>query len=243
MAAVLGVLSAASLIRDALRVAIGLAIALLVAAAFTIACLAALFAPRAPAPVASAPTAAGVPLAPLQAAVVPLAPSAYAAQPALNQYAPGNYSSTAAWARWKDAACSAASLTWLLRAYGMPIGTIDQSVGLIGDGTGISAALGLLDASGRPLARAIASLGLVPRNANLGRSPATLEAWLDRGPLALDGAAWYGVGHWFVAYAYDASGVFTRDSSGHDVRYLSWAQLYGSPVGFSGNAVGIVAGG
>lgn len=248
MQAVLTVLSAAGLIRDALKVAVGLALALFIALAFTLASLAALVGgagspaalPALVAPAAGAPLAPAIGAGPGRANALPA--SALAALPTFNQYDAGNYASRAAWARWKDASCSAASLLWLLRAYGVPLQTIDQVVALIGDGTGISPALGLLDASGRPLARAISSLGLAPRNANIGRSPAALQAWLDQGPLALDGAAWYGSGHWFVAYAYDAGGVFTRDSSGHDVRYLTWAQLYGAPAGFSGNVVGIGGG-
>ena len=49
---------------------------------------------------------------------------------------------------------------------------------------------------------------------------------------------WFGEGHWFVAVGYDKNGVYTRDSSGWDTRYLTWAQLYGE-VGFSGLVVGV----
>jgi hypothetical protein len=44
-----------------------------------------------------------------------------------------------------------------------------------------------LDATGRPLARAISATGLSARNGQV-HSIRELEAWLDRGPLALDGA-------------------------------------------------------
>ena len=236
----LALLSASGLIRDALRLALSAALAILLALAFALASLAALVAPPAPAPGAPAGAPDAGLLAPAATGAGALSAGAYAGLPALNQYEARHYASTASWARWRDASCSAASLTWLLRAYGVPIRTIDEAIALIGDGTGISTQLGLLDASGRPLARAIARLGLTPRNANIGRAPAALMAWIDQGPVALDGARWFGYGHWFVAYAYDAGGVFTRDSSGHDTRYLTWARLYGPDIGFSGNAVGIV---
>jgi len=77
----------------------------------------------------------------------------------------------------------------------------------------------------------------VPRQARLD-SASELQAWLAQGPLLLDGHRWFGVGHWFVAIASDAGGVFIRDSSGYDTHYLSWARLYGE-VGWSGWAVGV----
>ena len=69
-------------------------------------------------------------------------------------------------------------------------------------------------------------------------STASSKAWLDQGPLLLDGARWFGEGHWFVAVGYDQNGIYTRDSSGWDTRYLSWSRLYGE-VGFSGWVVGV----
>ena len=54
----------------------------------------------------------------------------------------------------------------------------------------------------------------------------------------MDGARWFGEGHWFVGIGYDAGGIYTRDSSGWDTRYLSWSRLYGE-VGFSGWVVGV----
>ncbi len=156
---------------------------------------------------------------------------------ALNQYDRRNYASEADWLQWRAAACSAASLDWLLRAYGAPVASIDAAIQLIAPGTGISPSLGLLDATGRPLARAIIARGLPARNAQL-RSIPELKVWLDRGPLALDGARWFGEGHWFVAVGYDDGGVYTRDSSGWDTRYLTWDRLYGQ-VGFSGWVVGV----
>ena len=56
----------------------------------------------------------------------------------------------------------------------------------------------------------------------------------------MDGARWFGEGHWFVGIGYDGGGVYIRDSSGWDNRYLSWSRLYGE-VGFSGWVVGVVA--
>ncbi len=29
----------------------------------------------------------------------------------------------------------------------------------------------------------------------------------------MDGARWFGVGHWFVGIGYDAGGIYIRDSS------------------------------
>jgi hypothetical protein len=161
----------------------------------------------------------------------------WATSPALDQYDRANYSSNDTWLEWRAADCSAAALDWLLAAYGVRLSSLDQAIALIGPGAGISTSLGLLDASGRPLARAIQTQGLVARNGQVHSIP-ELERWLYRGPLALDGARWFGVGHWFVAIGYDTGGIYTRDSSGQDTRYLSWSRLYGE-VGFSGWVVGV----
>ena len=67
-------------------------------------------------------------------------------RPAFNQYHRGNYRSAQSWLAWRDASCSAASLAWLLGAYGKPLGSIDDAIALIGPNTGISTSLGLLDA-------------------------------------------------------------------------------------------------
>jgi hypothetical protein len=82
-----------------------------------------------------------------------------------------------------------------------------------------------MDARGTALARALAARGLQARAPGqpLG-SIDQLKAWLDRGPLLLDGARWFGQGHWFVAIGYDENGIYTRDSSGWDTRYLTWYQ-------------------
>jgi hypothetical protein len=160
--------------------------------------------------------------------------------PALYQYDQANYSTAALWQEWKAAACSAAALDWLLGAYGVRLGSIDRAIALIGPNIGISPSLGLLDATGRALARAIGASGLTPRNRQL-HSIGELEAWLNQGPLALDGAKWFGEGHWFVATGYDQNGIYIRDSSGWDTRYLSWSRLYGE-VGFSGWVVGVQGG-
>jgi hypothetical protein len=159
----------------------------------------------------------------------------------LNQYARSNYRSDHNWITWRVADCSAAALDWLLGAYGQPLGSLDDAIVLVGPGTGISTSLGLLDARGTALARALAARGLQPRTPGrpLG-STTELEAWLNQGPLLMDGARWFGEGHWFVGLGYDAGGIYIRDSSGWDTRYLSWSRLYGG-VGFSGWVVGVVA--
>jgi hypothetical protein len=90
------------------------------------------------------------------------------------------------------------------------------------------------------LDRAIAAGGLRPRNEQV-HSIAEVVAWLDHGPLALDGAKWFGEGHWFVATGYDQNGIYVRDSSGWDTRYLTRSRLYGE-VGFSGWLVGVKGG-
>jgi hypothetical protein len=165
----------------------------------------------------------------------------------LNQYARSNYRSDQSWTTWRNADCSAAALDWLLAAYGQQLGSLDDAIALVGMGTGISPQLGLLDARGPALARALASRGLSPRQprASNGQlrsvaSVSELQAWLNHGPLLMDGARWFGEGHWFVGIGYDAGGVFIRDSSGWDNRYLSWTRLYGE-VGFSGWVVGVAA--
>jgi hypothetical protein len=165
----------------------------------------------------------------------------------LDQYARSSYRSDAVWLSWRDVDCSAAALDWLLGAYGQPLASLDDSIALIGPGSGISSRLGLLDARGTSLAHALAALGLQPREPRKasGRlrpldSIGELKAWLDRGPLLMDGARWFGEGHWFVGIGYDAGGIYIRDSSGWDTRYLSWSRLYGE-VGFSGWVVGVAA--
>ncbi|MGI9149252.1 MAG: hypothetical protein ACR2IK_22345 [Chloroflexota bacterium] len=173
--------------------------------------------------------------------------SGWAERGPLNQYLRSNYRSDQSWATWRNADCSAAALDWLLGAYGQQFGSLDDAIALIGPRTGISPNLGLLDARGPALARALASHGLSPREPRTGEgqlkplaSVAELEAWLNEGPLLMDGARWFGEGHWFVGIGYDAGGIFIRDSSGWDNRYLSWSRLYGE-VGFSGWVVGVGA--
>jgi hypothetical protein len=45
---------------------------------------------------------------------------------------------------------------------------------------------------------------------------------------------------WFVAVSYHQNGIYTRDASGWDTRYLTWSRLYGE-VRFSGWVVGVSA--
>lgn len=167
----------------------------------------------------------------------------WADRPPLNQYDRRNYRSDQSWLTWRNADCSAAALDWLLGAYGQPVGTIDDAIALIGPNTGISTSIGLLDARGPALARTLATRGLRPRTP--GQQPlssiAELKSWLDQGPLLMDGARWFGEGHWFVAVEYDSNGIYVRDSSGWDTRYLTWSRLYGE-VGFSGWVVGVATG-
>jgi hypothetical protein len=157
--------------------------------------------------------------------------------PALNQYDQANYSTAAVWQQWKTAACSAAALDWLLSAYGPRMGSIDGAIALIRPNIGISPSLGLLDATGRPPVRVITTSGLSARSRQV-HSIGELEAWLNRGRWRSMGAAWFGEGHWFVATGYDQNGIYIRDSSGWDTRYLNWSRLYGE-VGFSGWVVGV----
>jgi hypothetical protein len=107
---------------------------------------------------------------------------------------------------------------WLLGAYGRLFGSLDDAIALIGAGTGISPSLGLLDARGPALVRAIAARGLQPRTPHQRPLPSIgeLKAWLDFGPLLMDGARWFGEGHWFVGIGYDGGGITIRDSSGRD---------------------------
>jgi len=158
----------------------------------------------------------------------------------LNQYARTNYRSDASWLAWRNADCSAAALDWLLGAYGQQLGRLDDAIVLLGPGTGYppagtsrrswtcagTGARGPRTAAShaRP-----AATGLDFRTGGLARS----------GPLLMDGARWFGEGHWFVAIGYDTRGIYIRDSSGWDTRYLSWSRLYGE-VGFSGWVVGVV---
>jgi hypothetical protein len=164
----------------------------------------------------------------------------WADRPALNQYDRRNYRSDQSWLTWRNADCSAAALDWLLGAYGRPVASLEDAISLIGPSTGISTRLGLVDERGPALATALSDSGLHPRRPNqkpLG-SIAELKAWLDQGPLLMDGGGWFGEGHWFVAVGYDQEGIYTRESSGYDTRYLTWSRLYGE-VGFSGWVVGV----
>ena len=169
----------------------------------------------------------------------------WADRPPLNQFDRRNYRSDQAWLTWRKVDCSAAALDWLLGAYGLPLASIDDAIALVGPNTGISTTLGLLDARGPALASALSARGVTPREPRdaAGRlrvlaSIKELQAWLDQGPLLMDGATWFGEGHWFVAVGYDQSGIYVRDSSGWDTRYLTWSRLYGE-VGFSGWVVGV----
>jgi hypothetical protein len=169
----------------------------------------------------------------------------WADRAALNQYDQRNYRSGSSWITWRNASCSAAALDWFLGAYGQRIGAIDDAIALIGPNTGISATVGLLDARGPGLAAALAARGLTPRQPRDGGgrlrplgSTSELQAWLDQGPLLMGGDRWFGEGHWFVGIAYNRNGVYIRDSSGWDTRYLTWSRLYGE-VGFHGWVVGV----
>ncbi|HEX9371737.1 MAG TPA: conjugal transfer protein TrbL family protein, partial [Roseiflexaceae bacterium] len=104
----------------------------------------------------------------------------------LNQFARSNYRSDQSWRTWRAADCSAAALDWLLGAYGQQLGALDESIALIGPGGGISPSLGLLDARGPALARALAARGLAPRQPRESNgqprplaSVAELQAWLS----------------------------------------------------------------
>jgi hypothetical protein len=166
----------------------------------------------------------------------------WADRPSLNQYDRRNYRSDQRWFTWRDADCSAAALDWLLGAYGQALPFVDDAVALISPGSRISTTLGLLDARGTALAQALANRGLQPRLPGLRPLGSTdeLKAWLNLGPLLMNGASWFGKGHWFVGVGYDSGGVYIRDSSGWDTRYLTWSRLYGE-VGFSGWVVGVVS--
>jgi hypothetical protein len=157
-----------------------------------------------------------------------------------NQYARSNYRSDETWVMWRHADCSAAALAWMLGAYGHQLDSLDDAIALLAPGSGISPSLGLLDARGPALARGLAAHGLRPRTP--GQRPLSsileLQVWLEQGPLLMDGARWFGEGHWFVGIGHDASGIYIRDTSGWDIRYLTWARLYGE-VGFSGWVVGV----
>jgi hypothetical protein len=123
------------------------------------------------------------------------------------------------------------------------VASIEDAIAAIGPTTGISTTLGLVDARGLALAHVPTARGLHARTPGQPlRSIAQLKAWLDPGPamLLLDGARWFGEGHWFVAIGYDQYGIYTRDSSRYDSRYLTWSLLYGE-VGFSGWVVGVTA--
>jgi hypothetical protein len=155
---------------------------------------------------------------------------------AFNQYDPRNWASPQNFNTWAGAACSAASLDWLLTAYGSPPGSIDAALALIGPNTGISSHVGLLDHTGTGLKAALGKAGYQGWQANL--NDAQLAERLRQGPAMLDGQRWFGVGHWFVATGADQGGISIRESSGNNVQYLTWARLHGE-VGWSGWAVGI----
>lgn len=175
-----------------------------------------------------------VPVAPSPITVLPR--GQWVDGPAYNQFDRGNWRTAANFNTWAPAACSAASLAWLLRAYGRPVAYLDDAVALMNPPYGISSALGLMDHTGTQVAASLAHQGLSGFKKHFA-STAELVEGLRSGPLAMDGQRWFGVGHWFVATGSDANGITVRESSGHDVRYLTWQQLYGT-VGWSGWAVG-----
>src|SRR5207248_3221808 len=83
-----------------------------------------------------------------------------------------------------------------------PLASLDEAITLVGPNTGISTSLGLLDARGPALASALSARGFTPRQPRnaAGRlrplaSVTELQAWLDQGPLLMDGASWFGDGH------------------------------------------------
>lgn len=164
----------------------------------------------------------------------------WADRPALNQYDRHNYMSDQSWLTWRAVDCSAAALDWLLGAYGRRLDNLDDAIALIGPNTGISTVLGLNDARGPGLVQALIGAGLNARSP--GKRPlgsiAELKSWHDQGLLLMDGATWFDEGHWFVGIGYDQNGIYIRDSSGWDTRYLTWSRLYGE-VGFSGWVVGV----
>ena len=156
--------------------------------------------------------------------------------PPFNQFDPANWANRQNYLTWSAAACSAASLAWVLRAYGHPVASLDGAVSLIGPGTGISSTRGLLDYTGTPLVGALGRAGFNGWQAKM--TIPQLRQRLQTGPVMLDGHAWFGEGHWFVAIGSDDGGVEIRDSSGNNVRYLTWTRLMGE-VGWSGWGVGV----
>jgi hypothetical protein len=155
---------------------------------------------------------------------------------AWNQYDPRSWRSPPVYATWHTAACSAAALAWMLRAYGQPVSFLDDTVAMLG--TSISPDVGLLDHRGPALAATLSARGLSAWNRHLGSTQELVDQ-LKAGPVMLDGQKWFDVGHWFVATSSDKSGITIRESSGHNVTHLTWDQLYG-PVGWSGWAVGVL---
>jgi hypothetical protein len=182
-----------------------------------------------------------VAIAPIQSAVAAARGliAGWADRGPLNQYARSNYRTDATWLAWRNADCSAAALDWLLEAYGQQLGSLDDAIALVGPDTGISRSLSLLDARGPALAGALAARGLLPRTH--GQRPlgsiAELEAWLNQGPLLMDGSRWFGEGHWFGGIGYDAGGIYIQDSSGWDTRYLNWCDFMARCASVVGSSV------
>jgi len=158
--------------------------------------------------------------------------------PAYNQFARSSWRAVGMFTAWAPAACSAASLAWMLRAYGQPLSALDDAIALENPPIGISTQQGLMDHTGTQLAVALAHQGLSGFKKHFA-STQDLVTGLRDGPLMMDGQRWFGVGHWFVATGADSSGIAIRESSGNDIRRLTWEQLYG-PVGWSGWAVGVL---
>ena len=122
--------------------------------------------------------------------------------------------------------------------YGVRLGSIDQAIALIGPNTGISTSLGIAGRH-RPAAGAGRSppAGSARATGRCIRSASWRPGW-TRGRWRSTARSWFGEGHWFVATGYDQNGIYIRDSSGWDTRYLTWSRLYGE-VGFSGWVVGV----
>lgn len=132
------------------------------------------------------------------------------------QRAENEYRDIAEARRWGPSACSAATLTALLRSRGTPV-RITDVIGVMGNA--IDTELGLVSRPG--FVRAAESFGLSLTDRALTYDDLTRTARPDR-PVALDITnGLFPEGHWLVVTGADPTGVDVVDSSGYALTRLT----------------------
>ncbi|MCC7104533.1 MAG: C39 family peptidase [Chloroflexi bacterium] len=148
---------------------------------------------------------------------------------AVSQSDPAEYASSAQFREWSGSSCSAAALTSVLRASGVPARVADVLRAL---GNGITPSLGLVS---RPaLVAAARQFGLAARD-DVTSYQALQRAVASGQPVLVDVTnSRFPEGHWLVVTGAGASGVTVADSSGFRLRAMGRDELMAS---WSGHGV------